>query len=82
MRLTIIPCDSRVVKNGVAHDVDLSNIHPLIHAIQWHDNWGEIEWKDERGRLVRNEEIESIEEYEWVLDLWQAQEDISQLSEQ
>ena len=70
MRLTIIKDDSRVIINGINYEIDISALPVGIHAIQWYETQGEIEWKDERGRMVRNEEISSITDYQWIIDAW------------
>jgi hypothetical protein len=49
MRLTIIPVDGTVNKDGVSYiNLDLSscNIPSNIHALQWYDTSGWIEFKD------------------------------------
>ena len=40
-------------------------------TVQWYDTYGEIEHKDERGRMIANESIDSIEQFQPALDLWQ-----------
>jgi hypothetical protein len=70
MRLTVITQDSYVNINSVGYKVDLSSLPPGIHAIQWYETWGEIEWEDETGRMVRNEVIGSITDYQWIIDAW------------
>jgi len=45
MRLTIIPSDSTIYVDSVVHsDLDLSFIPTDIHALQWYDSYGEIEF--------------------------------------
>jgi|DEB0MinimDraft_6_1074348.scaffolds.fasta_scaffold85447_2 hypothetical protein len=49
MRLTVVPIDGTVVKNGVSYsDLDLSgaNIPSNIHALQWQGQSGWIELTD------------------------------------
>lgn len=70
MRLTIIKDDSTVIIGGVYYEIDVSALPSGFHALQWYETWGEIEWKDERGRMVRNEEISSMNDYQWVIDAW------------
>lgn len=45
MRVTIIPEDKFVAKDGVGYDNLDFTIDPAIHAVQWYDTWGEIEYK-------------------------------------
>jgi hypothetical protein len=73
MRVIIIPSDGLVsIDNEGFKGLDLSFIAQSIHAVQWYDTYGEIEHKDERGRMIANENIDSIEQFQPALDLWQA----------
>jgi hypothetical protein len=63
MRVTIIPTDGFVSIDNIGFsEIDLSFIPNEIHAIQWYDTFGEIEYKDEFGRITRNEELLSLDE--------------------
>lgn len=45
MRAAIIPSDRVVVIDGQAYsNIDMSSIDPAIHAVQWYDTWGEVEF--------------------------------------
>lgn len=47
MRLTIIPIDGSVYKDGVSYsglDLSTCSIPTNIHALQWYDTEGEIEF--------------------------------------
>lgn len=73
MRLTIIPSDGFVSVDGYGFNgLDLSFMDASIHAVQWYETEGEVEKKDSRGRVVENEVITSIEQFQSVLDLWQS----------
>ena len=73
MRVTIIPSDGFVSVNGEGFSgLDLSFMAADIHAVQWYETEGEIERKDGRGRMVANEPITSIEQFQQVLGVWQA----------
>jgi len=73
MRVTIIPTDGIVSIDGESYGgLDLSFIAQSVHAVQWYDTYGEIEHKDGRGRMIANVEIDSIEQFQPALDLWQA----------
>jgi hypothetical protein len=63
MRVTIIPKDGFVSIDNVGFsEIDLSFIPNEIHAIQWYEKFGEIEYKDEFGRITRNEELSSLDD--------------------
>lgn len=82
MRVTILPADGFVSIDGEGYtNIDLSIINSDIHAIQWYDTEGEIERKDSRGRMISNEQITSIEQFQPVLDLWQTTKTKRQLEE-
>ena len=47
MRLTVIPYDKLVIKDGEGYNVDnLDYLDSNINAIQWYDDKGEIEYDD------------------------------------
>jgi hypothetical protein len=72
MKITIVPEDKTVVVNGVsANEIDMSGIDEHIHAIQWQDDKGEIEWKESSPNGLHNEKIFSFETFEFILDLYQ-----------
>lgn len=72
MRVTIIPVDGFVSINGEGiSNLDLSFMDQSIHAIQWYETDGELERKDNRGRIISNETIISLEPYQVALDAWQ-----------
>ena len=76
MRVTIIPADGFVsVDNEGYSELDLSFIDADIHALQWYETEGEIERKDNRGRIVSNEEITDLTPYQPALDAWQVAKD-------
>jgi hypothetical protein len=73
MRLTIIPADSFVAINGEGYGgLDLSFMPVDIHAVQWYETEGEIEYKDSRGRVTRNEVIDNIDKFQPALMAWQS----------
>lgn len=54
MRVTVIPEDKWIRKDGVSAHLPEWNFNDSdIHAIQWYDDHGEIEWKNPQ----RNESI-------------------------
>lgn len=73
MRLTIIPNDSVVIKNGVSiSGINLSFMNENIHALQWYDTHGELEIKNEYGKIIENVYIESIIPYQQAIDAWES----------
>jgi hypothetical protein len=75
MKLVIIADDARVVVDAVAYDeLDMSQLDPSIHAIQWNSEWGEIEYKPVfvNGEVTKphNQIITSITSYQWAVDAW------------
>lgn len=58
MRLTIIPSDKFIsIDNEGLLNVsqDLSWIPENIHAVQWYDTWGEVEYTNNDPNLIINE---------------------------
>jgi len=79
MRITIIPNDGFVSVDGEGYgELDLSFMDSSIHALQWYETEGEIERKDNRGRVVVNEEITDITPYQQALDEWQVAKELSE----
>jgi hypothetical protein len=69
MRLTIIKDDSAVIIGNIYYEIDVSALPSGFHALQWYETWGEIEWKDENGKMTGNERIESLNDYQWIIDV-------------
>lgn len=77
MKLVIVADDARVVVDAVGYDkLDMSQLDPSIHAIQWNGEWGEIEYKPVfvNGEVTKphNQIITSITPYQWAVDVWNA----------
>lgn len=69
MRVTIIPPDNKIIVDGKlikfsSEDWDFDDEH--IHAIQWFDDHGEIEWITTDS----NEELETIDMVQPYIDLY------------
>lgn len=80
MRLTIIKSNGYVSIDGEGYfGIDVTSIDNNIHAIQWHDTYGELEIKNEKGRIIENVEISNIADYLHIVPLWQAVKDIEVL---
>lgn len=58
MRFTFIPDDGFVSIDGIGKAVDLSQISPAvyknIHAVQWDETGGSVEYKKGPARYVMN----------------------------
>lgn len=74
-QLTIIPCDSTIIVNNHAKfGFDLSHLDKNIHAISWENGFGEIQYiSHPETQRFYNESIESIEEYQSIIDMWENQ---------
>lgn len=82
-RVIIVPSDGLVIANGFTiGGLDLSFMDPSIHAVQWYGTFGEVERKDEFGRMVANEPITSLADFQQALDLWQSTKTAIEASQQ
>jgi hypothetical protein len=77
MRLVIIADDARVGIDALNYDgLDMSQLDPSIHAVQWYGEYGEVEFKSkfENGQIVKahNEIITDVTPYQWAVDAWKA----------
>lgn len=70
MQLTIIPIDNVVIIDGVARTIDCSAMDPAIHAVQWNENSGEVEFKTIDGIRAPNLMIDSLADFEPQVDAW------------
>lgn len=73
MRLTIVPSDKVVILDGQAKfDLDLSFCPPEVHAVQWYDTFGYVEFKDNPETLEKdpNQRIEELGIYEQAVTAW------------
>jgi len=76
MRVTIIPADGFVSIDGVGYkDLDLSFINTNVNAVQWYETDGDVETKNERGQIVENLPLSSLDEYEPALEKWREAHD-------
>ena len=70
MKLTVVTSDLTVIKDNEAYIVaDLSHLDKNIHAIQWQDTTGEIEYLDSTPNLVIND----ITPYNQCVTDWEAE---------
>lgn len=82
MKFTLIVPDATMSIDGVGHQIDVSAAPSGLHAVQWYETWGEEEWKDDRGRMVRNQEISSHDQYLWAIYLWQQAQEAAEAQAQ
>jgi hypothetical protein len=79
MKLTIIPSDKAVYKDGLCYlDLNLTsaNIPADVHALQWDNDFGWIEYKK---HVKPNENITELPQWaNDVLPIWQQAYDVEQ----
>jgi hypothetical protein len=81
MQFTLIVPDRTMAIDGEGYSIDVSSAPSGLHAVQWYETWGEEEWVDSRGRMVRNEEISSYSAYQWAIDAWNVAKAAAQAEE-
>jgi hypothetical protein len=81
MKFTLIVPDGTMAIDGEGYSIDVSPAPAGLHAVQWYETWGEEEWVDSRGRMVRNEEISSYSAYQWAIDAWNVAKAAAQAEE-
>lgn len=71
MKLTIINEDKFVAIDEVGYEpLDMSSIDPTIHAVQWFEDLGWIEYKAIGENKPPNQTITSIEQFQTVINEW------------
>jgi hypothetical protein len=71
MRAAIVPDDNLVYVEEHAQHVDCSSLPEDVHAIQWHDGRGWIEYKtDADGNRKMNFCIVDFSPYQYLVDAW------------
>jgi hypothetical protein len=70
MRVTIIVEDAAVYVAGQALKVDVSSIDADIHAVQWYDTFGEVEYKTINGNRKPNLKITDLSPFLHHVDNW------------
>jgi hypothetical protein len=71
MKVTIIKPDGIVGVDGIFINIDLSSLPDNLRVVQWQNNSGHVEWTDQS-----NTDINSLSDYQWVIDAWQAEKSI------
>ena len=77
MKLTIVADDQCVgVNSEFFSALNLSQLDPTIHAVQWYGEYGEVEYKTrfENGAIVKpaNVLIKDVTPYQFAVDAWNA----------
>jgi hypothetical protein len=74
MRVTIVSCGSKVLVDGLVRTIDMTGIDPQIHAIQWHDTLGEIEFVYDffTNSQRPNVRFTDLSPYQVFIDRWTA----------
>jgi len=67
MRLTIIKEDNAVYIDGIAKEIDCSDLPSDFHALQWDGSSGWIEFVN---NYKLQEELSDISEYQKYIDAW------------
>jgi hypothetical protein len=81
MRITIIALDKWVSVDGEGYSgLDLSFLPQDIHAVQWYGIEGDVEYRDERGRATKNEEITDFSPFQNALEVWRAAKELYEQS--
>ena len=72
-RIIIVPVDTFCMVDSMGfRGVDMSSVDPSVHAVQWFDTMGWIEFlPDETGNKPENQMIADITPFKPVLDSWQ-----------
>lgn len=81
MRFTIIPDDKFVSINGIGYLGLQFTIDNDIHAVQWYETFGEVEYKTIISGDVMtkpdNQMFSDYDQFEKVLDVWKTAHDIA-----
>jgi len=76
MKLSVIREDNTVIVDGVAHSIDCSELPTFIHAIQFDNGVGHVEFKaDGNGRRMGNINIMDTTFVNYLLDRHKMEDD-------
>jgi len=79
MKVTIVRSDNTVIVDGERHEVDCSKLPADVHAIQWDDVRGEIEYASRtcvacgQNHKPANAVITDMAPYSTLLDAWKVE---------
>ena len=72
MRLAILVGDDMVVIDGKSETVNLRKMPKEVRAVQWNGFTGHVEHYNLGFGEHPNEPIDNIDDYQWVIDAWEA----------
>lgn len=86
MKLTIVADDSAIGVDGAFFaPLDLAQLDPTVHAVQWYGEYGEVEYKTrfENGALIKPENllIMDLTPYQFAIDTWNAAKEAAIVAE-
>lgn len=75
MKVTIVMEDELVIVEGVAYKVDLRDLPPYLHAIQWNGSYGELEFRADKatGKKLPNISFTDFSPFEYLVGRWRVQ---------
>lgn len=72
MRAIIVPIDKLVVIDGVARGSLNYTVDAAVHAVQWYDTYGEVEYVTTANGKPANQKITSLDAFQSAIDAWNA----------
>ena len=76
MWVTIVKSDNQVSIDGQPQEVDCSQLPRYLHAIQWYDDHGEIEFiTDPDGHRMPNIKIVDFTPFQFLIDAYNRKKD-------
>ena len=73
MIATIVREDNMVGIDGLFFDISCDSLPSNLHAVQWQDTIGEVEWTDEDDTTIND-----MTAYQFILDDWQTKKDFDE----
>jgi hypothetical protein len=75
MRFSLIADDRAAYLDGACKEIDVSDLSPSVHAVQWYGDrvWGEIEYKEDKdGNRRPNERFTDVALIQVYIDRYNA----------
>lgn len=83
MKMTAIKDDGMVYVDGRPMKVDMSDLPDFVHAVQWDENKGFLEFKpDKTGIRMPNITFNDLAPYKFLFDRWKMRSEHIQQEEQ